>query len=247
MCNTVLEIENLAVGYRNKSRDIAVVDGINASLREGELVALIGRNGSGKSTLLRTIAAYHKPLSGKIAVNGVDIDKFTMPDLAKLTAVVLTDTSPIANMKVRELVSLGRIPYTNFLGTLSAEDNKAVESAIERMGIISLVDKEFHTLSDGEKQKCMIAKALAQETKLLLLDEPSAFLDYPSRVRLLRTLKRLAVEEGKAVLLSTHGLELAIKMADRLWVVSDGRLVAGTADELQENGALKHLTEAAID
>ena len=234
-----LTISKVSVGYRNGKKEIRVVDGIEASLQSCGLVALIGRNGAGKSTLLRTLSAFQKPLSGTIECNGRDIAGLSPNDVAKELAVVLTSTEP-APLTVRELVLLGRTPYTNFMGNLTARDNAVVNDAMKLMGVSCFEKRLLSTLSDGERQKCMIAKALAQETSLILLDEPTAFLDFGSKVALFRTLKKLARESHKAILVSTHDIELAIRFADKLWLLSDGALNEGTVDELSDSGALQH-------
>lgn len=239
----VLTISNASVGYRNGKRTVLVVDGIDASLQSCELVALIGRNGAGKSTLLRTLSAFQKPLSGTVKCDGKDITELSPNDIAKELAVVLTSTEP-APLTVRELVSLGRTPYTNFLGRLTAEDDAVVDRAVELMGISRFKDRMLATLSDGERQKCMIAKAIAQETSLILLDEPTAFLDFGSKVALFRTLKKLAKEQRKAILVSTHDVELAIRFADKLWLLADGTLSEGSADTLSDNGALQRFIDS---
>lgn len=246
MKTVALEICNASIGYRQGKRDIHVVDGIDASLHSGELVMLIGRNGAGKSTLLRTLSAFQEPLSGTVRYSGKDVRELSPNGISKEVAVVLTSNEP-APLTVREIVSLGRTPYTNFLGYMTAKDNAVVDRSMEIMGIRELEGRRAPTLSDGERQKCMVAKALAQETGIMLLDEPTAFLDFVSKVRLMRMLKRLAQEENKAILVSTHDIELAIRLADRIWLLSDGEFTEGTVDELSGNGALQRfISDAGI-
>lgn len=240
MKKAALTITDASVGYRNGKKPIHVVDGIDASLHCGELVALIGKNGAGKSTLLRTLSAFQKPLSGVIECDGKNIAELSPQDVAKELAVVLTSTEP-APLTVRELVSLGRTPYTNFMGRMTAKDNAVVDDAMEMMEVAVFKDRKLSTLSDGERQKCMIAKALAQETDLILLDEPTAFLDFGSKINLLRTLRKLAKEKRKAILVSTHDIEFAIKFADKIWLLSDGVLSEGSVDELSDTGVLQHV------
>lgn len=236
MSSVALEIIGLSIGYTSKRRPKIVASGIYATLAKGELVALLGRNGAGKSTLLRTLAAYNRPLEGSVRYNGEDIVSLTIEELAKKMAVVLTGAASVANMSVRELVSLGRAPYTGFLGVLNAEDEQAVERAMEIMGVAELAERDIYTLSDGERQKCMIAKALAQQTPVIILDEPTAYLDYPSKVRLMQMLKKVAATEGKAVIVSTHDLDITLRIADKIWLMNSGRLAAGTVAELSQNG-----------
>ena len=239
----VLAISNASVGYKNGKKKVLVVNGINASLHSCELVALIGRNGAGKSTLLRTLAAFQKPLSGTIECGGRNVVELSPNDVAKVLAVVMTANESVP-LTVRELVSLGRTPYTNFLGRMTAKDNCAVDRAMDIMGVRKFENRILSTLSDGEKQKCMIAKALAQETLLILLDEPTAFLDFGSKVALFRTLKKLAKEQQKSILVSTHDIELSIRFADNLWLLSDGALSEGTVDELSDSGALQRFVDS---
>jgi iron complex transport system ATP-binding protein len=238
MGKPVLVISGASVGYGKGGNAVTVVTSIDAKLESGELVALIGCNGAGKSTLLRTIAAYQPPLSGKVEYCGCDSADMSSQSMSRLISVVLTTpVSPL--LTVRELVSLGRTPYTNFLGHLSVADKEAVDSAMEEMGVLELADRQVATLSDGERQKCMVAKAIAQQTPLLLLDEPTAFLDYPSKVHLLRMLKKFSSEKGMAVLVSTHDLELALRLSDRIWLIDNGNMHCGTVEELSQNGLLQ--------
>ena len=237
MDGPALVISGATVGYGKGNDAIAVISSINAVLYKGEVVALIGRNGAGKSTLLRTIAAYQQPLSGIMELSGKSVEGMAPCDVARNISVVLT-AAPQPALSVRELVSLGRMPYTNLLGRLSPYDNDIVSGAMEEMGILHLAGRKVSALSDGERQRCMIAKALAQETPVIMLDEPTAFLDYPSKVHLMSMLGRLAHEKGKAVLVSTHDMELALRMADRIWLVEGGSMHCGTAAELSSLGIL---------
>lgn len=238
MGKPVLVISKATVGYGKGKESIAVVGPIDAELYGGELVAVIGRNGAGKSTLLRTIAAYQPPLAGTVEYSGVSVACMTHQDVARSISVVLTQ-APQPALSVRELVSLGRTPYTNFLGSLSSYDMDVVEKAMEDMAVAHLASRSVTTLSDGERQKCMIAKALAQETPVMLLDEPTAYLDYPSKVHLMGMLRKLAKDKCKAVLVSTHDLELSLHIADRIWLVEKGRLYCGTVGELSAQGILQ--------
>ncbi len=244
MRTAALTISNVSIGYRQGKKCVHVVDGIDASLYCGELVMLVGRNGAGKSTLLRTLAAFQKPLSGTVTCSGKDIAGLSPNDIAKEVSVVLTANEP-APFTVREIVSLGRTPYTGFLGRMTAKDRAAVDNALDAMDIRSLEARRATTLSDGERQKCMVAKALAQETPLMLLDEPTAFLDFVSKVKLLRMLKQLAHERGKAILVSTHDIELAIRLADRIWLLSENSFSEGNVDDLSANGSLQRFISDA--
>ncbi len=231
----IYQLKNLTVGYGDKP----VVSGINATLQEGRLYALIGPNGAGKSTLLRTMAAFQPPLAGQLLLGSVDVATATPSQLSRHISVVLTERIGGMGITVRDLVETGRSPYTNFWGKLTAEDQAVVSNAMDMVGISALAARQASTLSDGERQKVMIAKALAQETPVILLDEPTAFLDFPSKVETLLLLRRLCREAGKSVLLSTHDLSLALQVADQLWLISPGgTLSAGTPQSLGQSGAL---------
>ncbi|MDD6552320.1 MAG: ABC transporter ATP-binding protein [Prevotellaceae bacterium] len=197
-----LVLDNLVIGYHRRGEEIRVAGPLNETIRPGEFVCLIGRNGTGKSTLLRTLCGIIPPLSGTMRV-------------PKHIAVVLTEKPHTKMFTVEDMVAMGRTPYTNFWGRLSAEDKKVVDAAIRRVGIEDLKDRKMGTLSDGERQKVMIAKALAQETPAILLDEPTAFLDYPSKSDLFHLLHELAHDERKVILASTHDLDQARPYADR--------------------------------
>jgi iron complex transport system ATP-binding protein len=240
----MIKIENLSIGYLQKNHTKVVASDFNATLNGGELTCLIGANGVGKSTLLRTLSAFQPPLAGHIYVNGKELSRYTDKELARIIGVVLTKRPHIANMTVTEMIGLGRSPYTGFWGTLDSEDTKIVNEAIQLVGIEDLADRMIQTLSDGEKQKVMIAKALAQQTPVIYLDEPTAFLDFPSKVEMMQLLLRLSRETGKTIFLSTHDLELALQIADRLWLMdrTEG-LTVGTPRELADSGHLGRYIE----
>ena len=238
----LLKIEKLDVGYKAAQERKVVVGTINATLHAGEVVALIGMNGAGKSTLLRTLSAFQPPLSGRVEFAMGDVASLSSAELAKCVSVVLTENN-FASLTVKELVSLGRTPYTGFLGRLTSGDKAVVEAAMERMGIAHLAGRVVTTLSDGERQKCLIAKAIAQQTPLMLLDEPTAFLDFRSKVQLFRTLRALATDDGKAVVVSTHDIEMALRFAHKLWLICDGALYEGSAQALATDGLLQRFID----
>jgi len=210
-----------------------VLGDINAEVCSGELTCLVGRNGMGKSTLLRTMIGFQQPLAGSVLIDGVAIGRLSQRERAKLMSVVLTEKPDVQNMTVREIVGLGRSPYTGFFGTLSKQDEAIVAEAIERVGMTALADRNIQTLSDGERQKMMIAKALAQQTPIIILDEPTAFLDYPSKVQMMQMLRKLAKEMDKTIVLSTHDIELAAKIATRFLLISEKGLQEVEASELK--------------
>ena len=208
-----ITLEQLSVGYKGFS---PVVTGINVEIKSGELTCLIGPNGIGKSTLLKTLTGFLPKLGGRLLLDGCDIDLLSQRERAKYISIVLTYKTDVQNLSVAEMVGMGRMPYTGFWGKLNADDREIVAEAINMVGINHLKDRMVQTLSDGERQKVMIAKALAQQTPIILLDEPTSFLDFPSKVEMLQLLHRLAKETDKVVFLSTHDLELALRIADRL-------------------------------
>ena len=253
-------LKRLSIGYRTKNGVRMVAEGIDAAIRSGELTCLLGANGVGKSTLLRTLSAFQPKLDGEILIAGKEIEAYTDKELSQTIGVVLTEKPDIRNMTVRELVALGRSPYTGFWGTLHDEDWQVVDEAIDAVRISSLRERMVHTLSDGERQKVMIAKALAQQTPVIFLDEPTAFLDFPSKVEMMQLLRRLAREAQKTIFLSTHDFELALQVADRLWLMEEsgkrkeesgkrkeesGKRVLhlGTPQELAQSGALARYVE----
>ena len=230
-----ITLSNLSVGYQQTRRTpIAVLAGLNATLCSGRLTCLVGANGIGKSTLLRTLAAFQPPIAGQMhyfsgeQAAPINLATLSQARLARLVSVVLTAKPSVENLSVEQIVGLGRSPYTNIWGTLRAEDHRMVEWAMDVVGITGLRHRLVQTLSDGERQKMMIAKALAQDTPVILLDEPTAFLDYKSKVEVLGLLAHLAHETNKMVLLSTHDLEQAVHAADALWVVAKQQLGDGT-------------------
>lgn len=236
---TAIKLENLSIGYRGKSGDVVIAAGIDSSLLRGKFTCLVGPNGAGKSTLLRTLAGFLPPLAGKVIVEGKNIGEYTESELARIIGVVLTDRLDLNYVSVRQVVEMGRSPYTGFWGTLSPEDRKAVDEAMELTGITHLKDRLMNTLSDGERQKTMIAKALAQSTPIIILDEPSAFLDYPSKAELMRLLYNLASEKDIMVFQSTHDLDIALQIADTVWLLDKEKgLTIGTPEALGADGSL---------
>ncbi len=235
-----ITISSLKIGYKiDKSRYKIISSNINTQLYSGELTALLGENGVGKSTLMRTLSSFIPKIEGDINLFSKPIDNYSVTDIAKMIGVVLTDRCLIKNMSVYELVSMGRAPYTNFWGVLSNIDKKIIEESIDLVGISNLTNRDIDTLSDGERQKAMIAKALAQQTPIIFLDEPTAFLDFPSKVEIMRLLHNLCREFQKTIFLSTHDLELALQIADRVWLMDKQQgITTGTPEDLSLNGDL---------
>lgn len=240
-------LHNLSIGYLTKGNEKVVANGLSATINNGELTCLLGRNGIGKSTLLRTLSAFQPALEGEIVISSTQppspITSLTDKQLSRLIGIVLTEKPDVQNMTIEELVGMGRSPYTGFWGTLDDVDKKIVDKAIHLVGIENLQGRMVHTLSDGERQKVMIAKALAQQTPIIYLDEPTAFLDFPSKVETMQLLRRLALEEQKTIFLSTHDVELSLQLADKIWLMEPGHLSVGTPRQLADEGALSRFIE----
>ncbi|MBQ9285680.1 MAG: ABC transporter ATP-binding protein [Bacteroidaceae bacterium] len=232
------KLQNLTTGYHVHGKMHVVASNITAQLCEGQLTCLLGPNGAGKSTLLRTLAAFQPALQGEMLLGGKPLANYSSKELATYIGIVLTEKPELGNMHTDELVAMGRSPYTGFWGKLTDDDNAAVDEAISLVGIEPLRHRLVTTLSDGERQKVMIAKALAQQTPIIMLDEPTAFLDFPSKVEVMLLLRRLAHEMNKTVFLSTHDLELALQTADSLWLMNKEELEIGTPADLAASGAL---------
>lgn len=226
-----ISLSHLSVGYTASQ---ALVSDVNVELQSGQLHCLIGRNGIGKSTLLKTLTGFLPKLSGNLLLDGQGIETFTQQALARKISIVLTQKPDVQNLTVAEVIGLGRSPYTGFFGKLRVRDCAVVNDAIRSVGIEPLRHRMIQTLSDGERQKVMIAKALAQETPIILLDEPTAFLDFPSKAETFQLLRSMAHEKDKLIVLSTHDLELAVRFADCLLEVEEGSLHTVTAAEVRQ-------------
>ena len=235
----ILKTTNLAVGYRNGSDQVTLLKGLDLALEKGKLVALLGQNGAGKSTLLRALTCDEKPLGGTIEVNGRNLAELSQKERSRLIGLVSTDRIQAGALTVTELVGLGRQPHTGFLGRMDDEDREIVRQAMIDSGIAGKADAYVASLSDGERQKAMIARALAQQTAIIILDEPTAFLDVASRIETMRLLRSLAHERGKAVLLSSHDISQSLMLADELWLITtDRQVLSGTTADLVASGAM---------
>lgn len=233
-----LNLHNLHIGYAEDASRYIVAEALNASLSKGTMACLVGANGVGKSTLMRTLSGFQPALQGAVYIEGKSIEEYTPRELSERVGVVLTERNTTPDLTVEEVVAIGRMPYTNFWGKLTPADCRAVDEAIALVGIESLRHKKIGRVSDGERQKVMIAKALAQQTGVILLDEPTAFLDYGSKVSVMRLLRRLAHEQGKSILLSTHDLEIAFQTTDEVWILQRDGLQTGTLDALEQRGVV---------
>ena len=231
--------KQLSIGYQHSARETIVASGLDCSLCGGEFVCLLGPNGAGKSTLIRTLAGMQKPLAGELRLSGKTISDIAPRERAKVVSVVLTEEMSSGMMDAYSLVSLGRHPYSGWFGGLTAQDRERIKWSIDAVGVKPLANRQVSELSDGERQKISVARALAQETKLMLLDEPTAFLDLPRRVELMSILRDLAHRENLALLLSTHDLDLALRYADKVWLMTlEGNLLQGAPEALALNGQL---------
>jgi iron complex transport system ATP-binding protein len=228
-----IALKDLQIGYHSRmKKDIAIYGPVYVDVRQAEMVGIIGRNGIGKSTLLRTIAGIQPQLRGEILLNGIANNKVTLKEMARMVSFVSTEPVHAQHIRVSELVAMGRFPYTGWLGRLEQSDKTAINQAVTLTGISHLLSKPVHELSDGERQKTMIARALAQDTPIIILDEPSAFLDLPARYEILRILSELTRNKKKTILFSTHDLSLALDLADKLWLMADDDIFQGAPEDL---------------
>lgn len=239
MSNSILTTHNLTIGYKTSRKTVwCVASDISVSLLAGELVCLLGPNGAGKSTLLRSLAGMQPPINGEVRLLGDNVYKLAPQELAKRLSLVLTEKVDVGMLSAYTLVSLGRHPYTDWWGNLTPEDEAIVHWAIKSVGALHLAPRHVSELSDGERQKIMIARALAQSPIVMLLDEPTAFLDLPRRVEIMQLLRQLARKTKQAILLSTHDLDLALRLADKVWLLTtNGILHVGAPEDLVLSGA----------
>lgn len=238
----ILVTQDLEIGYQGRRHTTVVADDLDLNLQRGELIGLLGPNGSGKSTLIRTLACMQQPLSGQIWLEGHNLEQLAVKEVAKKVSTVLTDRVSIGNLTVYNLIAFGRSPYTGMMGRLRDKDRDIVHWAIDAAGLHDFVNRDILKLSDGERQKVMIARALAQDTPVILLDEPTAHLDLPNRVEIIRLLRKLAHDTGKSILMSTHELDLALKASDRVWLMDMAKEVrCGTPEDLVLNGTFEEV------
>ena len=232
-----LTATKLSIGYSHRGQETCVAEALDLALNAGEFICLLGPNGAGKSTLIRTLAGMQAPLSGSLKLQNQTFHSISPRERARMISVVLTEALPVGMMDAYSLVALGRHPYSGWLGGLNQHDKERIKWAFKAVGAEGLEGRQIAELSDGERQKISIARALAQEAQVMLLDEPTAFLDLPRRVELMTILRNLAHREQMGLLLSTHDLDLALRFADRLWMITtDGKLIQGYPEELAMSG-----------
>ena len=232
-----LTATKLSIGYSHRGHETCVAEALDLALNAGEFICLLGPNGAGKSTLIRTLAGMQAPLCGSLKLQDQTFHSISPRERARMISVVLTEALPVGMMDAYSLVALGRYPYSGWLGGLNQHDKERIKWAFKAVGAEGLEGRQIAELSDGERQKISIARALAQEAQVMLLDEPTAFLDLPRRMELMSILRNLALREQMGLLLSTHDLDLALRFADRLWMITtDGKLIQGYPEELAMSG-----------
>lgn len=236
----LLAAENLSIGYSSGRKRTMIATDLSLKINEGEVICLIGQNGVGKSTLLRTLAGAQPPLAGLIYIGDKELKSFSKRDLAKKLSLVLTERVEPEGFTVEDIVALGRFPHTNWRGCLDAGDKKVLKDSLSAVGGEYLAKRPFSNLSDGERQKVMIARALAQQTQLMLLDEPTAFLDLLRRVEILKILSEIVSVQKKGILMAIHDISLALEFASRIWILGEGgRMIQGSPEDLVISGEIE--------
>ena len=233
----MITLRNITLAYGDRT----LVENGSADFAAGELTALVGRNGAGKSTLLRAVTAIEPPKSGEVLLDGTNAAAMPPEAIARTISFVGTEKVRIANLRCEDIVAIGRAPYTNWIGRMQAADRRIVADALQAVGMEAFAARSIDTLSDGECQRIMIARALAQQTPTIVLDEPSAFLDIPTRFEICRLLQRLAHDEGKCILFSTHDLDAAMPVCDSVAVISDRTITKLPAAEIRRQGIIERL------
>jgi iron complex transport system ATP-binding protein len=237
----IISLEKLSIGHQ---QDNVLLSDINLSVEPGEMVALIGRNGTGKSTLLKSMIGLMPSLEGTCRLDGRSLGRYDLPARARLVSFVSSQISQLPSLTVGELVALGRLPYTGWMGRLNRTDQQMVDQALEEVQMGSFAGRKLDRLSDGERQRAMIARAFVQDTRLMVLDEPTAFLDIPNTFELIRLLSRFR-DGGKSIVYSTHDLETAMQCADKMWVIHEGRIVEGAPEDLGLSGLFDELFQSS--
>jgi iron complex transport system ATP-binding protein len=244
--HSVLETQNLSIGYRDKKQVYEIQKNLNLKIHKGALLAVLGRNGIGKSTLLRTLTKVQSPLNGSIAIDGKELQNFDFKELSQKVSVVLTERLPDSQLTVFELVALGRQPYTNWLGKLSEDDILKVQWALQQTECEEFSHKHFYELSDGQLQRVMIARALAQDTEIIILDEPTAHLDMHHTIKIFQLLQKLVLETQKTIILSTHEVNLAIQLADQFVLMTEQEVASGDKETLIKTNTFHKLFPSEI-
>lgn len=241
----ILSLVSLKIGYVSGKHKNVLLPPLNASANRGELIAVIGRNGIGKSTLLRTLTGLQQPLGGEIFYFNQHIETYSRMELAKRVGYISTEVIKVSNMSVYDLVSLGRYPYTNWIGKVEMKDQEVISDALFKTSMSSFGKKFISELSDGERQKAMIARILAQDTGIMIMDEPTAFLDVASKYEILHLMHQLSSESNKTIIFSTHDLQMAINQSDKIWLILENELIEGAPEDLMLSGAFDHLFDSS--
>ncbi|WP_373056033.1 ABC transporter ATP-binding protein [Zunongwangia sp. H14] len=242
----ILKTEALSIGYKKKDQEQLIASGIDIKIKQGELVAVIGVNGIGKSTFLRTLSGIQPALSGKVLLKSIEFGKIDALELASLISLVLTEQPVSKNLSVLELVALGRQPYTNWIGKLSKNDLRQILSALKLVNIEPLQEKKCYELSDGQMQKVLIARAIAQDTPLVILDEPTTHLDLYHKAYVLKLLKDLTRKTNKAIVFASHEINLAIQLCDKIILMQPGKVEIGSPEELLKKNAFSEIFPSDI-
>jgi iron complex transport system ATP-binding protein len=242
----ILSLDSLKIGYFSGKNENVLLPPLNASADSGELIAVIGRNGIGKSTLLRTLTGLQQPLGGEIYYSGKNIREYSRMELAHKVGYISTEIVRVNNMSVYDMVALGRFPHTNWIGKIEMTDHEKIMDAIEMTSMKRYCRKFVSELSDGERQKVMIARILAQDTGIMIMDEPTAFLDIAAKYEILHLLHLLSGSNNKTIIFSTHDLQMAISQSDKIWLILDDRLIEGAPEDLMIAGAFDHLFDSSI-
>jgi iron complex transport system ATP-binding protein len=243
--NEILSLVSLKIGYTSGKQNNVLLPPLNARANCGELIAVIGRNGIGKSTLLRTLTGLQKSLGGEILYYNKHIEDYQRMELAQKVGYISTDVIKVSNMSVYDLVSLGRFPHTNWMGKVGQRDKEVISDSLVKTSMSSFAKKFVSELSDGERQKAMIARILAQDTGIMIMDEPTAFLDVASKYEILHLMHQLSSYGNKTIIFSTHDLQMAISQSDKIWLILENELIEGAPEDLMLSGAFDHLFESS--
>jgi iron complex transport system ATP-binding protein len=241
----ILSLKSLKIGYVSGKNENVLLPPLTACVNSGELIAVIGRNGIGKSTLLRTLTGLQNPLGGEVFYNARNIRNYTRMELAQIVGYISTEIVKVSNMRVYDLVALGRFPHTNWIGKIEVKDHEIILDALKKTSMEAFRNKFVSELSDGERQKSMIARILAQDTSIMIMDEPTAFLDVASKYEILHLLHLLSRNSGKTIIFSTHDLQMAISQSDKIWLILDNKLVEGAPEDLMMAGAFDNLFDSS--
>jgi iron complex transport system ATP-binding protein len=242
----IIKTSDLTIGYASKKKITTIATNLNIELTDGKLVCLLGENGIGKSTLLRTLTKVQPALNGSIFIDNNNLNNLSNLDLSKKLSLVLTEKIPESSLTVFELVALGRQPYTNWIGQLSTKDLDIIQLALKQTNTHHLINAKYYELSDGQLQKVLIARALAQNTAIIILDEPTTHLDIHHTIETFTLLKELATKFGKTIIISTHEINLALQLADELWLMTPQGLTTGKTDKLIETNKLDSLFDSEL-